>query len=111
MTARVWSMARAWRSAWCWRTASPRASNLASPDDADRVERASARGRPADHAWPTFPASLPGAERCWTYIAQDKKVSRGALTFILTRGIGQAFIARDVPPSEVLRLPDGETSR
>ncbi|WP_061931533.1 3-dehydroquinate synthase [Aureimonas sp. AU22] len=31
-------------------------------------------------------------------IAQDKKVSRGALTFILTRGLGQAFVARDVSP-------------
>jgi 3-dehydroquinate synthase len=28
---------------------------------------------------------------------QDKKVARGALTFILTRGIGQSFIAKDVP--------------
>ncbi|TIX69645.1 MAG: hypothetical protein E5V21_27775, partial [Mesorhizobium sp.] len=36
------------------------------------------------------------------FITQDKKVSRGALTFILTRGIGQAFIARDVPASEIL---------
>ncbi|MEM6712356.1 MAG: 3-dehydroquinate synthase [Pseudomonadota bacterium] len=27
---------------------------------------------------------------------QDKKVSRGALTFILTRGIGQSFIAKDI---------------
>ena len=35
------------------------------------------------------------------FIGQDKKVSRGALTFILTRGVGQAFVARDVPPSEV----------
>ena len=35
-------------------------------------------------------------------MAQDKKVSRGRLTFILTRGIGQAFIANDVAPSEVL---------
>jgi 3-dehydroquinate synthase len=34
-------------------------------------------------------------------IAQDKKVSRGALTFILTRGIGRSFIARDVDPSAV----------
>ena len=40
--------------------------------------------------------------RCSAIIAQDKKVSRGALTFILTRGIGQSFIARDVPASEVL---------
>jgi 3-dehydroquinate synthase len=29
-------------------------------------------------------------------------VSRGALTFILTHGIGQAYIARDVPVSAVL---------
>jgi 3-dehydroquinate synthase len=33
---------------------------------------------------------------------QDKKVSRGALTFILTHGVGRAFIARDVPASEVM---------
>ena len=40
--------------------------------------------------------------RCLSFITQDKKVSRGALTFILTRGIGQSFIAKDVPASEVL---------
>jgi 3-dehydroquinate synthase len=34
-------------------------------------------------------------------IAQDKKVSRGALTFILTRGIGQAFIEKNVEPGAV----------
>ena len=34
-------------------------------------------------------------------IAQDKKVERGALTFILTRAVGDAFIAKDVPQSEV----------
>ena len=32
---------------------------------------------------------------------QDKKVQRGVLTFILARGIGQAFIARDVLASDV----------
>ena len=35
-------------------------------------------------------------------ILQDKKVERGALTFILTHGIGQSFIAKDVPKSEVV---------
>ena len=35
-------------------------------------------------------------------IAQDKKVKGGKLTFILTRGIGQSFLADDVPASEVL---------
>ena len=35
-------------------------------------------------------------------IAQDKKVKGGKLTFILTRGVGQSFIADDVPASEVI---------
>ena len=34
-------------------------------------------------------------------IAQDKKVKRGALTFILVRGIGQSFVARDVDAADV----------
>ena len=34
-------------------------------------------------------------------IAQDKKVQRGKLTFILARGIGQSFIAPDVDAAEV----------
>lgn len=75
--------------------------NLASPDDAMRVERhLGAVGLPV--AVDRIPGELPGAERMLDYIAQDKKVSRGALTFILTRGIGQSFVARDVPASEVL---------
>ena len=75
--------------------------NLASPDDAGRVEAhlkvVGLPWRPAD-----IPGGLPDAERLLSYIAQDKKVSRGALTFILTHGIGRSFIARDVPASEVL---------
>ncbi len=34
-------------------------------------------------------------------IAQDKKVRRGKLTFILARGIGASFIANDVDPAQV----------
>ena len=34
-------------------------------------------------------------------IAQDKKVKRGKLTFILARGIGASFIAGDVDAAEV----------
>jgi 3-dehydroquinate synthase len=75
--------------------------NLASPDDAARVEaHLKAVGLPWRLA--DVPGGLPDAEALLSFIAQDKKVSRGALTFILTRGIGQAFIARDVPASEVL---------
>ncbi len=33
---------------------------------------------------------------------QDKKVERGALTFILARGIGRAFIAKAIEPEAVL---------
>ena len=43
----------------------------------------------------------PGIERLMELIAQDKKVSRGKLTFILLRGIGASFIARDVDAAEV----------
>lgn len=75
--------------------------NLASPDDAERVEaHLSAVGLPTRLS--DVPGGLPGADQLLTYIAQDKKVSRGALTFILTRGIGQSFVAKDVPTSQVL---------
>jgi 3-dehydroquinate synthase len=75
--------------------------NLASPDDAERVEaHLKAVGLPWRMA--DIPGALPDAVRLLDYIAQDKKVRRGALTFILTRGVGQSFIARDVPASQVL---------
>jgi 3-dehydroquinate synthase len=48
-----------------------------------------------------IPGDLPTTETLMKFIAQDKKVKRGALTFILTKGIGQSYIADDVPPSEV----------
>ncbi|WP_409432885.1 3-dehydroquinate synthase [Litorimonas sp. RW-G-Af-16] len=35
------------------------------------------------------------------HLSQDKKNERGALTFILTRGIGEAFVQRDVSPESV----------
>lgn len=75
--------------------------NLASPDDAARVETHLRHvGLPVSIG--DIPGELPSAEKLMDYIAQDKKVARGALTFILTRGIGQSFIAKDVPPSAVL---------
>jgi 3-dehydroquinate synthase len=49
-----------------------------------------------------IPGTLPPAEVLMDAIAQDKKVKGGKLTFILTRGIGQSFVANDVPASEVL---------
>ncbi len=47
------------------------------------------------------PGELPDTDGLMTLIAQDKKVSRGALTFILARGIGEAFVAKDVDPAQV----------
>jgi 3-dehydroquinate synthase len=75
--------------------------NLASPDDAERVET---HLREVGLPWrmSDIPGELPPAEKLLDYITQDKKVSRGALTFILTHGIGQSFVAKDVPASEVL---------
>ena len=40
-------------------------------------------------------------------MSHDKKVRDGQVTFILARGIGDAFIARDIKPETVRRLLDG----
>jgi 3-dehydroquinate synthase len=71
------------------------------PDaEAERVRRhladAGLPGRIGD-----VPGPQPSVERLMELIAQDKKVRRGALTFILARGIGQSFVARDVDSAEV----------
>ena len=44
---------------------------------------------------------VPGADRLLELMAQDKKVRRGRLTFILLRGIGNAFVAPDVDPADI----------
>ena len=43
----------------------------------------------------------PDVDQLMDLIAQDKKVRRGKLTFILVRGIGRAFVANDVDAAEV----------
>jgi 3-dehydroquinate synthase len=47
------------------------------------------------------PGGVPDIDTLMDLIAQDKKVKRGRLTFILVRGIGQAFIENNVDPAEV----------
>ena len=47
------------------------------------------------------PGGVPGIDALMNLIGQDKKVKRGKLTFILVRGIGQAFVENDVDPAEV----------
>jgi 3-dehydroquinate synthetase len=39
---------------------------------------------------------------------QDKKAKAGRLTFILVRGIGEAFIARGVADEDVLAFLEAE---
>jgi 3-dehydroquinate synthase len=59
----------------------------------------------AEVGLPTRPqdirGGLPGVDRLMGLIAQDKKVKRGMLTFILVRGIGAAFIETGVDAGEV----------
>jgi len=78
---------------------------LAPGQDTGRVE---AHLRQA--GLPTTLADIPGelgsTEALMAAIAQDKKVSRGALTFILTHGIGRAFIERNVAPEKLRRFLD-----
>jgi 3-dehydroquinate synthase len=73
---------------------------LASATDADRMRRhLTAVGLPTQLS--QIPGGLPDVDTLMALIAQDKKIKRGELTFILTRGIGQAFIAPDVEAAEV----------
>jgi 3-dehydroquinate synthase len=73
---------------------------LASADAAARVARhLAAVGLPTRINDLTGP--IPDIDRLMTLIAQDKKVRRGRLTFILVRGIGEAFVANDVDAGDV----------
>lgn len=77
---------------------------MISPDDAARIARhLSAVGLPTrlqDIAG-FAQEGLADADALLALMAQDKKVKRGKLTFILTRGIGESFIANDVDPAAV----------
>ena len=59
----------------------------------------------ADVGLPTRPTDvaggLPDADALMALMAQDKKVKRGMLTFILVRGIGSAFVEHGVDPAQV----------
>ena len=75
------------------------ALGLCPPDDATRVRR-----HLASAGLPTAPPrNAAGPDRLVELMAQDKK-ARGGLTFILARGIGRAFVARDVPADAVRGL-------
>jgi 3-dehydroquinate synthase len=69
------------------------------------ADAARARAHLATVGLPTHvkdvPGGVPGVDTLMELIAQDKKVKRGKLTFILVRAIGQAFIENNVDPAEV----------
>jgi 3-dehydroquinate synthetase len=82
-----------------------REQGLCTGQDAVRVRRhLEAVGLPTRLS--DVPGGVGTAANLLEAIRQDKKVARGALTFILVRGIGQSFIAKDVDPDEVLRFLD-----
>jgi 3-dehydroquinate synthase len=73
---------------------------LSRPEDTARVvAHLQAVGLPTRIS--DIPGDRPTVARLMSAIAQDKKVARGSLTFILVRGIGQAFVARDIPGDDV----------
>jgi len=68
--------------------------------EAERAKRHFAQvGLPARLS--AIPGPLPGVDRLMQLIAQDKKVKRGMLTFILVRAIGSAFVETGVEERRV----------
>jgi 3-dehydroquinate synthase len=68
-----------------------------SPGDGERVEKHLRKA-----GLPTRISHIrgdegPGAQELLRHMAQDKKVSGGKLVFIMTKGIGESFIDKEVP--------------
>jgi 3-dehydroquinate synthase len=74
--------------------------DLASGQDAQRMRAHLAKVGLPTHV-KEVRGGVPSVDALMQLIAQDKKVKRGNLTFILVRGIGQAFIENKVDPAEV----------
>jgi 3-dehydroquinate synthase len=82
------------------------AQGLCSEEDAARVGFHLARsGLPTTLA--EAHADAPGA-RLVEHMAHDKKMEGGKLPFLLARGIGRTFLAKDVSLADVERFLDGE---
>ena len=58
-----------------------------------------------------IPGELPDAAGLLALMGQDKKVVDGKLRFILAHGIGQAFVADDVPGDTVRAVLDDALRR
>ena len=69
---------------------------LCPPGDATRVERhLEAAGLPVKIS--AIPGAQPTPDALLKLMGQDKKVKGGKLALVLVRGIGAAFVERDVP--------------
>ncbi len=73
---------------------------LCAQEDPSRV-RAHFQTMGLRHTLSDILGDVPDADTLLTLMAQDKKVVDGRLQFILARGIGQAFVATDVPRDAV----------
>ncbi|MER2508380.1 3-dehydroquinate synthase [Amaricoccus sp.] len=71
------------------------ALNLCPPEAPTRVARHFA-AMGMRHRLCDISGDLPGADALIGLMGQDKKVRDGKLVFVLTRGVGAAFVARDV---------------
>jgi 3-dehydroquinate synthase len=79
------------------------ALGLCDAGAAERVRRHfAAAGLPTSLRANTLAARPWAAERLVAHMLSDKKARAGTLTFILARGIGQAFVAHDVPAEKVI---------
>jgi 3-dehydroquinate synthase len=76
---------------------------LCAGGTADRVAKHLVRAGLPTHV-SAINATLPPPAELVEIMRQDKKASGGKLTFILTRGIGEAFIAKDVDAVAVTRF-------
>jgi 3-dehydroquinate synthase len=76
---------------------------LCPGQDAERfVRHLKAVGLPTSIA--DIPGPRPSVDVLLEHMAHDKKVADGKLTFILVRGIGQAFVTREVPMAAVREI-------
>ncbi|MTJ81208.1 MAG: 3-dehydroquinate synthase [Telmatospirillum sp.] len=82
---------------------------LCPAEDRDRLRRhLDLLGMPAD--LPPLPGGWD-ADRLIAHFAKDKKVRDGRVTFVLARGIGQAFLSPDVPAPALRRVVERALSR
>jgi len=86
------------------------AQGLCSPQTAARVAaHLKSAGLPTHTSH--IEGSLPPSAALLELMRQDKKAVAGKLTFILARGIGEAFIARDVADADVLAFLEEDTKQ